>query len=80
MLTTVDNPYSPFDEFDKWLAYDVSHGYDCCGLVDRLTHVSNSFSESWNARDIESAIDEFVLIDPLKFYVKVEKKNDGGLS
>lgn len=28
MLSTIDNPYSPFDEFDKWFKFDVVHGYN----------------------------------------------------
>ena len=33
MLSTVDNPYDPFSEFDKWYAFDICHGYNCCGIV-----------------------------------------------
>lgn len=36
LLTTVDNPYNPFTEFDKWFAFDSSKGYNTCGLVERL--------------------------------------------
>lgn len=30
MLTTIDNPYNPFDKFDEWLDYDLLAGHNCC--------------------------------------------------
>lgn len=71
MLTTIDNPYDPFTEFNKWLAYDNSMGYDSCGLVARLTQTSVAFTEERQVEDIEAAIDRFLAIDPLKIYKKV---------
>ena len=25
MLTTIDNPYNPFDDFNKWFMYDIDN-------------------------------------------------------
>lgn len=36
-LTTVDNPYSPFEDFEAWLAEDLAMGYDTLGLIARLS-------------------------------------------
>ena len=30
-ITTEDNPYDPFTQFQHWLSWDQSHGYDTCG-------------------------------------------------
>lgn len=71
MLTTIDNPYDPFNEFDKWYTYDNSKGYDTCGLVARLSQTSSEFTEEVQQQEIEEAIDSFLEIDPLGIYKKV---------
>lgn len=35
-LTTPDNPYDPFKDFDKWNEFDTDHGYCTAGLIARL--------------------------------------------
>lgn len=60
MLTTVDNPYNPFTQFDEWLAFDVQAGYNTPGMLDRIAKVSNDISEPDQALAIQQAIDEIV--------------------
>ena len=71
MLTTIDNPYDPFTNFNEWYVFDTSKGYDTCGLVARLSHTSSEFSEDVQQKEIEEAIDSFLAIDPLGIYKKV---------
>ena len=33
MLTTFDNPFNPFTEFDRWWKEDLLLGHNCCGLL-----------------------------------------------
>lgn len=70
MLTTIDNPYNPFDDFDKWYTYDVSKGYDSCGLLARLSQTSAELPEEKQCKDIEAGIDRFLAIDPVGVYQK----------
>lgn len=60
MLTTVDNPYDPFTQFDEWMQYDNSAGYFTVGLLARITITSSELSDSDQDLAIESAIDEIV--------------------
>ena len=60
MLTTVDNPYSPFNEFDEWYAFDVGHGYDSLALLGRVVSTSDELSTVDQKMATEHAIDEIV--------------------
>ena len=58
MLTTIDNPYNPFKNYDDWYAFDVQHGYFTCAYLARVAKTSDELSEADNDIAIEDAIDE----------------------
>jgi hypothetical protein len=60
MLTTIDNPHSPFDDFGAWYAYDVSSGYFTSSFLARILVDSDQLSESDQRRAVELAIDEII--------------------
>lgn len=60
MLTTTDNPYDPFDDYDDWYAYDNRLGYHSPALLARVAVVSDELSESDHVTAINAAIDEIV--------------------
>lgn len=60
MLTTIDNPHSPFDDFDAWYSYDLRHGHHTSSLIDRLTYTSYEISESDYNVLLDDVIDEIV--------------------
>jgi hypothetical protein len=76
MLTTVDNPYSPFTEFDEWLRFDESSGYYTIQYLARLTLSSHDLSDSDQSTAIEHAIDEAVRENITGMYRKVEAPID----
>lgn len=71
MLTTVDNPYNPFTQWDLWYNFDKNQGYDSCGYLDRVSSTSDGFSEVENQRELNRAIDWIVNNDPFNMYRKV---------
>jgi hypothetical protein len=74
-LSTVDNPFNYFDDFDSWYYFDevvLHHG--CCELLDRIAHTSDTLTDEENAIEIERAIDQIVSTDPLCIYIKVYNK------
>ena len=71
MLTTIDNPFDPFKDFDHWYAYDVSKGYNSCSYLARIACTSEALSDDLNEREIERAIDEICEININGLYRKV---------
>lgn len=73
MLTTVDNPYDPFTQFDEWYEYDNLKGYNTCGYLARVAQTSNKLSDKLNSLAINDAIDEICKYNWLGIYRKVER-------
>lgn len=74
MLTTIDNPFDPFTQFDEWLAFDEGKGYYSCQLLARVTKSSNSLSQADEEIAIEEAIDEIIKFNLLGVYKKITKE------
>lgn len=75
MLTTVDNPYNPFIQFDDWKAFDESKGYYTCEYLARIAKTSDELSDADNTDAVEEAINEIIFFDLLGIYQKVTKEN-----
>lgn len=73
MLTTVDNPFDPFTQFDEWYAFDVRAGYNTCAFLDRVAITSDALSDNDQDLALEQAIDEIVSENVLGLYRKVQK-------
>lgn len=71
-LTTKDNPYDPFTQFNEWYNFDVDKGYNSCAYLDRIANTSEQLSDEENARETERAIDEIIKYDFLNIYKKVK--------
>ena len=75
MLTTIDNPFSPFTEFQAWYSFDLAHGYDTPGFLARIVNTSDGLSETDQAQAIELAIDEIVKENVNGVYKKVTQQS-----
>ena len=76
MLTTFDNPYDPFDDFDQWFMFDVEKGYNTCSLLARIAKSSEEFSTIEDKRETERAIDQIIDYDFLNIYKKVVRNSE----
>jgi len=75
VLTTVDNPFNPFTQFEEWLSFDTQKGYNTCGYLARLVTSSSELSESNLVSAIESAIEEIIKDNIYGVHRKVTRKD-----
>jgi len=71
MLTTIDNPWNPYTDWDEWYAFDQAHGYDTPGYLARVSGFSSNLSEPDQELAISRAIEEIVQLNILGIYKKI---------
>jgi hypothetical protein len=76
MLTTVDNPYNPWINWDEWNNYDEACGYYTTSFFARIVRTSPELSEADQDVAIEDAIDEVVRENVLGLYRKVAEPTE----
>lgn len=74
MLSTSDNPFNPFKEFDSWFAFDLSKGYNTLSYLANLAETSDDALDLENTLAINEAIMEAVNINLTGNRIVVEKE------
>ncbi len=69
MLTTYDNPFNPFTEFDRWWKEDLLLGHNCCGLLANESNVSDIASDEVNDKAIIEAMERIVKREPMIYKI-----------
>ena len=77
-ITTIDNPFNPFEDFTSWYNYDCEKGYYTCSKLARIANVDEFLTSEQEIEVIESAIERLIEIDPLDIYRKVVKDTGEG--
>ena len=70
MLSTIDNPYDPFEQFSSWLLFDKEKGYNSCEILARTVKLSDDMTEKEINEETERAIDQIIKFDPLNVFIK----------
>ena len=59
-LTTSDNFFDPFENFESWFAFDQANNYNSSGLIDRLaftvTDLGNNLEKESSVNAMQDAI------------------------
>lgn len=71
MLSTKDNPWNPWTQFDEWHAHDMQLGHHTLGYLARITSTSSELSQADQDLAVEQAIEEILRIHNNDFYVAV---------
>lgn len=75
MITTVDNPYNPFEDFEKWFVWDHIAGYNSCERMAAFASDSKNLTAEEELIDNEKAIDQVVLNDFTNLFRKVDEES-----
>lgn len=75
MLTTFDNPFNPFTQFEEWFTWDVAAGYRTSEFLARIVIDSPELSDADQRQAIEDAIDEIVRENISGMWRKVSEKD-----
>lgn len=76
MLTTIDNPFDPFEQFTSWFLFDTTKKYNSSSRLARIVHLSDDMTEKEANAEIERAIDEIIKYDFLGIYKKVKRSEN----
>lgn len=70
-LTTKDNPYNPFTQYDEWNAFDVRKGYNTNSYLARIARTSPDLPPADYEQAIEDAVNEALKYDFENIYISV---------
>lgn len=72
MVTTKDNPWDPFNEFESWFEFDVRNGYYTSQALAELqtTHPEMDEKTAWLMNEIsnDALVEKYPEIYVKKFY------------
>ena len=73
-LTTVDNPFDPFEQRESWLKYDNMMGYDTPKTLACFARTNDDeLSTHLNQEEINDAITRIIVLDPFNMYKRVRR-------
>ena len=74
MLTTLDNPFDPFNDFTQWNAFDLEKGHNTSSRIARIAELNSEMTQKEIDEEMERAIDFIVKYDFEDKYIKVQEK------
>lgn len=77
-VTTLDNPFNYFTQFDDWYRFDEDHRYNTCGYVARQAEMlgySSEMSEKRQTEIINEAVDRICQLNLLGIYKKITRNS-----
>ena len=72
-VTTLDNPYDYWTQFDEWYAFDTAKGYNTCNYLARVSYASTEMSDEEYQQAVNDAVDEILRLNITGNYVKTVK-------
>lgn len=76
MLTTIDNPYNPFTDWDHWLKFDRDNGYYTNEYLARVAVMDETLSTEEQKLLLHQAMSEIADNNPTNLWVLVYKPTE----
>ena len=76
MLTTIDNPFNPFTQWDEWQKLDRDQGYYTNEYLARVAATDDLNTNEQNDRATRAAMEEIVMYNPTGLWVLAFKPNE----
>lgn len=85
MLSTMDNPYNPFDNFEQWYMFDELKARQenrptCCGYLARVDYSSDEVSEAEQIQTMNDIIDEILTLNLSGKFIKLTRSEAAKLA
>ena len=77
LLTTIDNPYNPFDDFTSWYMFDCEKGYNTASRVARIANISPEMTQKEIDEETDRAMNLIVKYDFEDKYIKGTEEQIG---
>ena len=75
MLTTIDNPFDPFNDFKAWYMFDCEKGHNTSARLARIAKIDDEMTQKEVDDEMDRAMDLIVKYDSEDKYIKVEEKD-----
>ena len=73
LLTTIDNPFNPFDDFASWYKFDCEKEHFTCSRIARLADIDDEMTQREVEDELERVMNFIVRYDPEEKYMKVHE-------
>ena len=79
MLSPIDNPFNPFDDFTSWYMFDCEKGHNTSSRIARIANIDSEMTQKEVEEERIRAMDLIFRHDFEDKYIKVwEKQNATG--
>lgn len=79
MLTTLDNPFNPFDDFTSWYMFDCEKGHNTSSRIARIADLNSEMTQKEADEAMDRAIDLIMKYDFEEKFIRVyDNKTESG--
>ena len=69
MLTTIDNPFNPKENYKAWNLWDIDNGYNTASYLARILQNFKMVDDEWTQESIDEAQNIIIDNDILGVYL-----------